>query len=119
MSEELDGTGVELSPEEAADKVRSVLDGDMSDVGKDGKRARRLLARSESVQRRSEDALKDVRTSPKWLVPLFCTLMIVGLAWAVVYYLTGGCPIPHIGAWNLAIAFALVMAGFLLTMWWR
>ena len=37
----------------------------------------------------------------------------------VVYYLTSDYPIPNIGAWNLAIAFAIIMIGFIMTMWWR
>mgnify|MGYP000659428764 CR=1 FL=1 len=46
--------------------------------------------------------------------------MIIGLIWAVVYYLSpnGTWPIPGIGAWNLAIAFAIIMVGFIMTMWW-
>ena len=50
---------------------------------------------------------------------LFCALMIIGLIWAVTYYLSGSYPIPNIGAWNLAIAVAIIMVGFLMTMWWR
>ena len=59
--------------------------------------------------------------NPRWFVPLFCALMIIGLIWAVVYYLSpnGTWPIPGIGAWNLAIAFAIIMVGFIMTMWWR
>ena len=47
--------------------------------------------------------------------------MIIGLIWCVVYYLSpsGSWPIPNIGAWNLAIGFALIMIGFLMTMGWR
>ena len=47
--------------------------------------------------------------------------MIIGLIWAVVYYLSpnGTWPIPGIGAWNLAIAFAIIMVGFIMTMWGR
>ena len=52
-------------------------------------------------------------------MPLFCALMIIGLIWAVTYYLSGSYPIPNIGAWNLAIAVAIIMVGFLMTMWWR
>ncbi len=46
--------------------------------------------------------LKEIRQN----VPLFCTLMVIGLVWAVVFYLTNNTyPIPGIGFWNLAIAF--------------
>ena len=55
------------------------------------------------------------------LLPLFCALMIIGLIWCVVYYLSpsGSWPIPNIGAWNLGIGFALNMIGFLMPMGWR
>ncbi|MGH3438406.1 MAG: cell division protein CrgA [Sciscionella sp.] len=48
-------------------------------------------------------------------------LMVLGLAWLVVYYLAQD-KIPMIGAlgsWNFAIGFALMIAGLLMTMKWR
>ena len=51
--------------------------------------------------RRVEESIKGTKSNPRWFVPLFCALMIIGLVWAVVYYLTTDYPIPHIGAWNL------------------
>ena len=45
--------------------------------------------------------------------------MIIGLIWAVVYYLTSDYPDSEHRAWNLAIAFAIIMVGFIMTMWWR
>ena len=68
---------------------------------------------------RVEETIKGTKSNPRWFVPLFCALMIIGLIWAVVYYLTSDYPIPNIGAWNLAIAFAIIMIGFIMTMWWR
>ena len=59
--------------------------------------------------------------NPAWFVPVVLGLMIVGLAWVVVFYLTSGksdLPIPPIGRWNLAIGFGLMIAGFgMLTRW--
>lgn len=62
------------------------------------------------------------QTNPPWLLPVMLGLMILGLAWIVVYYLTAGSyrlPIPGIGNWNLAIGFASILAGFALTTRWR
>lgn len=60
--------------------------------------------------------------NPPWLVPTMLTLMLLGLAWIVLYYLTAqglGLPIPALGAWNLAVGFVLIIAGFGLTTRWR
>ena len=79
----------------------------------------RMMNRQAENTRRVEESIKGTKSNPRWFVPLFCALMIIGLVWAVVYYLTTDYPIPHIGAWNLAIAFAIIMVGFIMTMWWR
>ena len=59
--------------------------------------------------------------NPAWFVPVVLGLMLVGLAWVVVFYLTSGksdLPIPPIGRWNLAIGFGLMITGFgMLTRW--
>jgi len=60
--------------------------------------------------------------NPRWLVPTMLGLMLAGLAWIVLYYLTApgmGLPIPAIGGWNLAVGFVLIIAGFGLTTRWR
>ena len=82
---------------------------------------RRMMTRQAENTKRVEESIKGTKSNPRWFVPLFCALMIIGLIWAVVYYLSpsGSWPIPNIGAWNLAIAFAIIMVGFLMTMWWR
>ena len=79
----------------------------------------RMMNRQAENTRRVEETIKGTKSNPRWFVPLFCALMIIGLIWAVVYYLTSDYPIPNIGAWNLAIAFAIIMIGFIMTMWWR
>jgi hypothetical protein len=61
-----------------------------------------------------------VRPNPRWYAPLFVTLMVVGLIWIVVFYLTQQAyPIPGIGLWNLGIGFLIAMTGFLMTTRWR
>lgn len=60
------------------------------------------------------------QTNPRWLVPVMLTLMILGLVWIVVTYITQSqWPIPSIGQWNLAVGFVLIIAGFGLTTRWR
>ena len=79
----------------------------------------RMMNRQAENTKRVEETIKGTKSNPRWFVPLFCALMIIGLIWAVVYYLTSDYPIPNIGACNLAIAFAIIMIGFIMTMWWR
>tara|TARA_B100000902_G_C26637117_1_gene587285 strand:+ start:184 stop:420 length:237 start_codon:yes stop_codon:yes gene_type:complete len=58
--------------------------------------------------------------NPGWLKPLMFSLMLIGLAWILTYYISGiGWPIPAIGAWNIAAGFGIMFLGFLLTTRWR
>jgi len=46
--------------------------------------------------------------------------LLVGLAWIALYYVTSGSlPIQALAAWNLAIGFALIIAGVALSTKWR
>lgn len=110
------------------DKVEAVLNA-TADKSAMTPQMQRMMARQAENTRRVEESIKGTKSNPRWFVPLFCALMIIGLIWAVVYYLSpssdkniangGTWPIPGIGPWNLAIAFAIIMAGFIMTMWWR
>ena len=62
------------------------------------------------------------KPNPGWFLPVMLGLMLLGLLWIVVFYITAGglrLPIPGIGNWNLAIGFALILAGFAMTTRWR
>ena len=60
------------------------------------------------------------KPNPPWFVPVMVSLMVVGLAWIVVTYLsTAKYPIPGISQGNLAIGFVLILAGFGMTTRWR
>jgi hypothetical protein len=65
--------------------------------------------------------VKAAGPSSVWFVVLFIGLMLVGLAWLLVFQLASGA-IPFmadLGPWNYAIAFAFMITGLLLTMRWR
>lgn len=63
---------------------------------------------------------KAPKGNPPWLVPTMVTLMLLGLVWVVVTYITQTAwPIPGIGNFNLLIGFAFIIAGFGLTTRWR
>ncbi|GAA1857373.1 cell division protein CrgA [Microbacterium koreense] len=59
--------------------------------------------------------------NPVWFKPIMIGLMLVGLVWVLVFYLSGSnqLPIPGIGAWNLAVGFGIAFIGFLMTTRWR
>ncbi len=60
------------------------------------------------------------KPNPRWFVPVMVGLMVFGLAWVVVTYLSRSeFPIPGVGQWNLAIGLGFIMAGFVMTMRWR
>jgi 5'-3' exonuclease len=106
------------------DEVQKILDS-KQDPKELPKNMQRLLAREKENNSRVQKSIKGAKTNPKWFVPLFCTLLIVGLAWVVIYYATSMngsttyFPIPKIGDWNLLIGFLIMLAGFLMTMWWN
>jgi hypothetical protein len=49
------------------------------------------------------------------------TLMLLGLAWIVVFYLVGqDLPVmAELGGWNLLVGMGLITAGFLVSTQWR
>jgi hypothetical protein len=60
------------------------------------------------------------KPNPRWFVPVMVSLMVVGLAWIVVTYLsTAKYPITSLGQGNLIIGFVLILGGFGMTTRWR
>ncbi len=60
--------------------------------------------------------------SPRWLAPAMVACFLIGLAYIVVYYIAGG----QIGFMmalsplvNVAIGFAFIIVGFILSMRWQ
>lgn len=100
------------------DEVEAVLNA-TADKASLSPQIQKMMQRQAENRRRVEESIKGAKANAAWFVPLFCALMVIGLVWAVVYYLNPMLPIPGIGAWNLLIAFGFVIVGFLMTMWWR
>jgi hypothetical protein len=63
--------------------------------------------------------------SPTWYPIVMAALLLVGLAYMVVYYLTSSGTSPHIpimaslGAWNFAIGFGIMLLGLVMAVRWR
>ena len=60
------------------------------------------------------------KVNPRWFAPVMVGLMVLGLVWIVVTYLSQSrYPIPGIHQWNLAVGFAFLLAGFGMTTRWH
>lgn len=55
-----------------------------------------------------------------WFKPVMVGFMLLGLAWILVFYITGmQYPIPGLESWNLLIGLGIALIGFLMTTRWR
>ena len=78
------------------------------------------MARSENDEDFTPAQAGEPAPNPVWFKPIMLGLMIVGLVWVLVFYLSGmQYPIPGIDAWNLVIGFGIAFVGFLMTTRWR
>jgi Cell division protein CrgA len=61
------------------------------------------------------------QVSPRWLVPTMLGCLLAGLTWISLYYVTSGSnPLQSaLGAWNLVVGFAFIIAGVGLATKWR
>ena len=59
------------------------------------------------------------KPSGRWVPILAVTLIVVGIAWLVTYYMTQGAyPIEKITYWNLAVGFGFLVTSLgVLTQW--
>jgi hypothetical protein len=63
---------------------------------------------------------KEVKVSPRWLAPLMVTSWILGVGWISTWYVWQDAPLlGTLGNWNLAIGFALIIFGVILSTRWR
>lgn len=55
-----------------------------------------------------------------WFKPIMFGLMLVGLAWIIVFYVSGTTlPIAELGDGNILVGFGILFLGFLMTTRWR
>jgi Cell division protein CrgA len=59
--------------------------------------------------------------SGRWVAPVMVTLLVLGLAWIVVYYITeASLPVMSaLGGWNLVIGMGFITAGFIAATKWK
>ncbi|GAA1141093.1 cell division protein CrgA [Nesterenkonia lutea] len=57
---------------------------------------------------------------PLWYRATMIGLMVLGLLWLIVWYITqGAAPLAAVGGWNVIIGFGIIMIGFFMTMRWK
>ena len=85
----------------------------------DERREAREEARRKKAERRGKKEDLGPKPLPRWYKATMFGLMIVGLLWICVFYLTQTAfPIPGIGGWNIIIGFGIAMVGFLMMSRW-
>ncbi|MFD1213026.1 cell division protein CrgA [Arthrobacter sp. GCM10027362] len=76
--------------------------------------------RKKTERRPQETAARPNKPNPVWYKPVMFGLMILGLLWIIVFYITQGVwPIPPAGSWNILIGFGIAIIGFMMTTRWR
>lgn len=76
----------------------------------------REIARNEAVERTPREA----GPNPVWYKPLMFGFMLLGLAWLLVYYISGAAfPLPQLGSNNIWIGIGIMLIGFIMTTRWR
>ncbi|EMF01811.1 cell division protein CrgA [Streptomyces mobaraensis NBRC 13819 = DSM 40847] len=56
----------------------------------------------------------------RWVAPLMLALFLIGLAWIVVFYVTGSdMPIESLHNWNIVVGFGFIAAGFVVSTQWK
>lgn len=82
------------------------------------------MAKKSKKPRIEQNALADVDERqitplPRWYKIVMFGLMIVGLVWICVYYLTQAqWPVAALGGWNILVGFGIAMIGFLMMSRW-
>lgn len=70
---------------------------------------------------RVSGAGKQIKPSPSWYPILLVALLLIGLAYIVVYYMAGE-HVPgmrDIGSWNFGIGFVFLLGGLVMAVRWR
>ncbi len=79
------------------------------------------MARTKQKSERVEDNRSgDDAPNAVWFKPIMFGLMLVGLAWIIVFYVSQGTlPVQELKDWNILVGFGILFVGFLMTTRWR
>lgn len=88
-------------------------------AAKSGNPAKRASARKQTKYQ-SGSSESSLRPNPRWFLPTMLTVIIVGMLWLIVFYLSGGAlPVEVWGNWNLLAGFTIMVAGLAMSTRWR
>lgn len=83
----------------------------------ESKSRKKPTAAPETVPARSKS---EPKPNPVWYKPVMFGLMLIGLVWIIVFYISEGVyPVPALGAGNILVGFGVAIVGFLMTTRWR
>jgi hypothetical protein len=89
-------------------------------------RIRKKVKEERTVQAQVVQSTPEPTESPRWLAPVMLAMFLLGLAWIVVYYISGSqlplgkmFPEVDIDAWNIVVGFGLLMVGFGMSTRWK
>ncbi|WP_062070560.1 cell division protein CrgA [Demequina sediminicola] len=75
--------------------------------------------RDKNVYKAPRNIGKPESENPKWLIPTALTMLIVGVVWIVIYYITqANYPLP-IANWNIVVGFVFLGTGMVLLTRWK
>ena len=75
---------------------------------------------TQKSDRAEENRSGDDVPNPIWFKPIMFGLMLVGLAWIIVFYVSQGTlPVQDLKDWNILVGFGILFVGFLMTTRWR
>lgn len=75
--------------------------------------------RDQNVYKAPRNVGKPQSDNPRWLLPTAITLLILGPAWIVTYYISRAQYPLDIGDWNLLVGFAFMAGAMLLLTRWK
>jgi len=69
----------------------------------------------------SVSATKALAPSPTWYPVVMAAILVIGLAYLVAYYLASDklAFMQHLGAWNFAVGFGILVVGLVMAVRWR
>jgi len=77
------------------------------------------------IRSSAPSASRALAPSPPWYPIVMASVLLLGLAYMVVYYLTSSGTDPHVPimaslhAWNFAIGFGVMLLGLVMAVRWR